>query len=609
MTNLLQTLPVGKIIQNENTPDRNPNFEHYLIPYYQRGYRWDEINVKALLEDIDNFINLDEGKYCLQPIVVVPRIDDEGKNIWEVVDGQQRLITMFIIFKCINKRKYKIIFEKRELSTSFLENLSEDTYSDDNPDFHFMSQAHRLIKEFFDNKMRHDVGYEDDFYARLTKKVEVIWYQIEELRRLENETDTKKIEDKKIDIFNRLNIGKIPLTDAELIRALLLSKIKTELSDREAIMRQAEISNEWHEIEIALRNQEFWGFLNTKPIEEVSSAIELIFKLIAGEDSKNYSTYLWFEKQIKSDNPLQEKKNAEELWTKTKQIFYKFKFWFETNTLYHHLGFLLINDDKSMSKLKKIIENSETSKSKFIEWAVTEVKEEMSDIVLEELSYESGTRNLEKTFLLFNVLSTDKLSSTQNNRFPFFQYKKIARKDKWSIEHIHAQQSKEMKEKEAMKKWLEDTYKAIEHIQNFERIVTKKDDNNEYYEEIEKVEVSEDIKLKMLEMINSDNIIPENFNLLKSQLTTMFDSESVHVLDNLALLSRKHNSSLNNAIFPVKRNRIIELQKEGKYVPLTTMNVFLKYYSKSDLQPFYWSKADKENYFNEIKSTLQPYLK
>lgn len=609
MTNLLKTLPVGKIIQNENTPNRNPNFEHYLIPYYQRGYRWDEINVKALLEDIDNFINLDEGKYCLQPIVVVPRIDDEGKNIWEVVDGQQRLITMFIIFKCINKRKYKIIFEKRELSTSFLENLSEDTYSDDNPDFHFMSQAHRLIKEFFDNKMRHDVGYEDDFYARLTKKVEVIWYQIEELRRLENETDTKKIEDKKIDIFNRLNIGKIPLTDAELIRALLLSKIKTELSDREAIMRQAEISNEWHEIEIALRNQEFWGFLNTKPIEEVSSAIELIFKLIAGEDSKNYSTYLWFEKQIKSDNPLQEKKNAEELWTKTKQIFYKFKFWFETNTLYHHLGFLLINDDKSMTKLKKIIENSETSKSKFIEWAVTEVKEEMSDIVLEELSYESGTRNLEKTFLLFNVLSTDKLSSTQNNRFPFFQYKKIARKDKWSIEHIHAQQSKEMKEKEAMKKWLEDTYKAIEHIQNFERIVTKKDDNNEYYEEIEKVEVSEDIKLKMLEMINSDNIIPENFNLLKSQLTTMFDSESVHVLDNLALLSRKHNSSLNNAIFPVKRNRIIELQKEGKYVPLTTMNVFLKYYSKSDLQPFYWSKADKENYFNEIKSTLQPYLK
>ena len=609
MTNLLKTLPVGKIIQNENTPNRNPNFEHYLIPYYQRGYRWDEINVKALLEDIDNFINLDEGKYCLQPIVVVPRIDDEGKNIWEVVDGQQRLITMFIIFKCINKRKYKIIFEKRELSTSFLENLSEDTYSDDNPDFHFMSQAHRLIKEFFDNKMRHDVGYEDDFYARHTKKVEVIWYQIEELRRLENETDTKKIEDKKIDIFNRLNIGKIPLTDAELIRALLLSKIKIELSDREAIMRQAEISNEWYEIEIALRNQEFWGFLNTKPIEEVSSAIELIFKLIAGEDSKNYSTYLWFEKQIKSDNPLQEKKNAEELWTKTKQIFYKFKFWFETNTLYHHLGFLLINDDKSMTKLKKIIENSETSKSKFIEWAVTEVKEEMSDIVLEELSYESGTRNLEKTFLLFNVLSTDKLSSTQNNRFPFFQYKKIARKDKWSIEHIHAQQSKEMKEKEAMKKWLEDTYKAIEHIQNFERIVTKKDDNNEYYEEIEKVEVSEDIKLKMLEMINSDNIIPENFNLLKSQLTTMFDSESVHVLDNLALLSRKHNSSLNNAIFPVKRNRIIELQKEGKYVPLTTMNVFLKYYSKSDLQPFYWSKADKENYFNEIKSTLQPYLK
>ena len=65
------------------------------------------------------------------------------------------------------------------------------------------------------------------------------------------------------------------------------------------------------------------------------------------------------------------------------------------------------------------------------------------------------------------MLSTDKLSSTQNNRFPFFQYKKIARKDKGSIEHIHVQQSTEMKEKKKKKKWLEDTYKAIEHIQNF----------------------------------------------------------------------------------------------------------------------------------------------
>ena len=93
--------------------------------------------------------------------------------------------------------------------------------------------------------------------------------------------DNDEFESKKIDIFNRLNIGKIPLTDSELIRALLLSKIKYGLSGREAILRQAEISSEWHRIEMELRNEEFWYFLNNKPLEETSSTIEFIFKLIA----------------------------------------------------------------------------------------------------------------------------------------------------------------------------------------------------------------------------------------------------------------------------------------------------------------------------------------
>ena len=84
---------------------------NFFIPSYQRGYRLTEQQVTDLLNDINEFTTDSDEKnwYCLQPIVVVPRIDDEGKNIWEVVDGQQRLITMFIIFKCINKRKYKII--------------------------------------------------------------------------------------------------------------------------------------------------------------------------------------------------------------------------------------------------------------------------------------------------------------------------------------------------------------------------------------------------------------------------------------------------------------------------------------------------------------------
>ncbi|OBX19294.1 hypothetical protein A9996_18890 [Gelidibacter algens] len=323
--NKIELKPVGKIILNENTPDRNPRFEHYLIPYYQRGYRWSEEHVSALLEDIHNFMLTDEKKYCLQPIVVVPATDENGLNVWEVIDGQQRLITMHIIFNYLNRPKYSILFEKRGKSTQFLENLSPETFNDGNPDFHFMSQAYGTVKDWFDDKTKNDVGYIDEFNSTLTKKVEIIWYQIEELKQL---IDLDEIESRKIDIFNRLNIGKIPLTDAELIRALLLSKIKHGLSDREAILRQAEISNEWHRIEMELRQEDFWYFLHNKALEETSSTIEFIFKLIANNNHKKYSTYLWFEKQVKSESPEDEKKNAIKLWNLTKENFGKLKYWF-----------------------------------------------------------------------------------------------------------------------------------------------------------------------------------------------------------------------------------------------------------------------------------------
>ena len=594
--NLIELIPVGKIILNDKTPDRNPRFEHYLIPYYQRGYRWDVEHVSALLEDIHNFMLTDEKKYCLQPIVLVPTTDENGINIWEVIDGQQRLIAMNIIFNYLKRPRYSIKFEKRGKSTTFLESLSPESYNDESPDFHFMSQAYKIVKEWFEEKTKNDVGYIDDFNSTLTKKVEIIWYQIEELKGIE---DKDEVESKKIDIFNRLNIGKIPLTDAELIRALLLSKIKHGLSDREAILRQAEISNEWHRIEMELRNDEFWYFLNSKQLEETSSTIEFIFKLIAVNNDKKYSTYLWFEKEIKSENPVEEKNNAIRLWNQTKEYFGKLKYWFENDYLYHHIGFVLALDDNPIKAIRTIIENSNCNKTAFKEWTIGEVKRKVSDIDLNNLSYERGTGELKKVFLLHNIATSVLTQKAQKNRFPFNLYKKMESDGGWSIEHIHAQESKEMKEQKAIRKWLEDTFEAIKDIKKIDI---------ESEEEPKTISVNEDFKTRISDLLSQDKINEELFNQLKNDLIQIFDSESVHVLDNLALLSVKHNSSLNNAIFPVKRNKILQLEKEGKYIPLTTKNVFLKYYTDSDLQPYYWSKADKKKYYEDIEKLLKPYL-
>lgn len=598
--NIIDLKPVGKIILNEKTPDRPERFEHYLIPYYQRGYRWDVEHVTALLEDIHNFMNSDEKKYCLQPIVIVPRLDENGLNIWEVIDGQQRLITMHIIFNYLNRPRYSIFFDKRNLSTDFLKNLSTETYNHDDPDFHFMSQAYEIIKQYFDAKIKNDVGYIDDFNSTLTKRVEIIWYQIEELKAL---SDVDEIEKKKINIFNRLNVGKIPLTDAELIRALLLSKIKFGISDRESILRQSEISSEWHRIEMELRDEEFWYFLNNKKFVETSSAIEFIFRLIAQESAKKYSTYMWFEKEIKADNPVQEMENASKLWIKTKEYFAKLKHWFNDDFLYHHIGFLLANTDKPIPALRTIIENSDCGKEAFKTWTKDEVVLEMENINLDELSYEKNPSELKKVFLLHNIIT---MNASGKSRFPFNLYKDVINNGGWSIEHIHAQQTKPMKDKDAIKEWLEETHKAIKDIATLEKKSTDEDGN----EQIQHISISKEIKERVLLMNNIEvkEIDSEKFNLLKAEIVQIFDSESMHILDNLTLLSKKNNSSLNNSIFPVKRIKIIEMEKEGQFIPIITKNIFLKYYSDTNLQPFYWSRNDKAMYYLDIQNKLAQYL-
>lgn len=591
--NEIETRGIGKIILNELTPKRNPRYEHFLIPYYQRGYRWESRHVKALLRDIDNFMLSGEDNYCLQPIVVILSLDDAGLNIWEVIDGQQRLITLSIIFRYISKASYSLIFEKRAKSTDFLTQLSADTLSHQNPDFHFMSEAYKTVKKWFDKKAEHDISYIDEFYTTITKKVQVIWYKLADL-------DDKG----KIDIFNRFNIGKIPLSDAELIRALLLSKIKFGLPEREANMRQAEISAEWNVIEHELQKDELWYFLTNQTKTEYSSRIEYIFNIIAGEKAKDYSTYLWFEREIRDVEEEIEAEKAFKLWRRTKEIFAKFKSWYNKPRLYHMVGFLLANHHP----IHDILEQSITSKPKFVEWLEDEVRANVGAVDLESLSYGDG--NSEKLFLLFNILTVDRLAESINNRFPFNHYKKTKYElGGWSIEHIHAQRSEPMKDEKAIRTWLDETLKAIENIPYIEVNTTVIDEEGNVAAQLERKDINDLYVERIKKMKTMEKVDVNLFNILKDELIVAFDSSSVHDFGNLALLSKKDNSALNNSIFPVKRNKIIALEREGKFIPPCTRNVFLKFYSNSDSQPYYWSSSDKTSYFDSMTKVFDSFLK
>lgn len=94
-------------------------------------------------------------------------------------------------------------------------------------------------------------------------------------------------------------MGKIPLTNAELIKALFLCAENFEQNSESIRLKQLEIANEWDRIEYALQNPEFWYFLN-KEESERPTRIEFIFDLMSEKKSKDddYFTFRHFSKRL-----------------------------------------------------------------------------------------------------------------------------------------------------------------------------------------------------------------------------------------------------------------------------------------------------------------------
>lgn len=575
---------IGELIRSTATP-QGRSVEHYLIPDYQRGYRWKvHEHVKALLDDIDTFINKkrdSEEIYCLQPIVVVAK-----ENAWEVIDGQQRLTTLFLMLKALKEDEiYEISYTHRPESSAVLNH--PEVYREDMPDHYFICEAYRYIVQWFEQKEREKVRYRKNFASILIDNVKVIWYQVE----LNNGGESEKI-----DIFNRLNIGKIPLDDAELIRALFIQHITTG-SERERAIEQSIFSNKWNEIETFLRNEEVWGFLQNGQNNKYANRILKLFEIVAqNENSQGRATFLWFEKEL-------ETKSASNLWEKVKNYFSKIRHWFNDHELYHLIG-LLVQKDNTLAEICK--HSDSVTKSTFRKWLQDQVREKFrldtfnNDDEDSTIEYGKDNKKIENFLLLFNVLSAIETKNNQKLRFPFYRYSSQS----WSLEHINAQHSDDpMKDPNNIIRWINETTTELENIKKIENL----DQIAADIEELENLKIFLDQRKGTLRD-NRTHI--DKFNRIKEKIEDFFSmEEEMHSIENLALLSSADNSSLNNAIFPIKCKRLFQLEKEGSFIPECTKNVFLKNYSKSYTPPYRWSKEDREDYVNEINRVFNNYLK
>lgn len=79
-------------------------------------------------------------------------------------------------------------------------------------------------------------------------------------------------------LFTQLNVGRIPLTDAELVKALLLSRSRGSVGVTD---RALEIAAQWDVIERDLRDPELWSFITGRASEDPTH-ISLLLDTIAG---------------------------------------------------------------------------------------------------------------------------------------------------------------------------------------------------------------------------------------------------------------------------------------------------------------------------------------
>lgn len=192
----------------------------YNIPEYQRGYKWTAANVIQLLEDLKNFKKSDNDQfYCIQNITITRQ---KHKDSWcmNVIDGQQRLTTLFILLSYLQRNtKDKIIAPSANILKYSIRKSSDE----------FLRDC-ILTGTIWDNAIDiNSAQTKDKYYMMAVADAIQEWFR-------ENDLETKTVLDDLVLIVNEvrpgdeetvfasLNGGKVDLDGADLVRAILITR-------------------------------------------------------------------------------------------------------------------------------------------------------------------------------------------------------------------------------------------------------------------------------------------------------------------------------------------------------------------------------------------------
>lgn len=615
---------------------------HFFIPSYQRGYRWTEQQVEDLLNDIWEFSKKKKNEYefyCIQPLVI-KEIDEFSKkerqldvnDLWyEVIDGQQRLTTIYLILSAMKDaisilglpaELYEIQYQRTIKGynfTQFLKNVRNITKVEyGHIEYYHISSAYLTIKNWLEIK-KVNIG---DFCNAFLKyeldnsnpprdkanNIRFIWYE--------------SVHEDPVRVFRRLNNGKIKLTDAELVKALLLNRSNFgEETEEHLKLRQQEIASEWDSIEYALQNDEFWLFLcNIDESDKYkhSTRIDFIFDLMCDQKSlgcfdnigtDEHRTFRYFYEYFHSGK----KEGIEKInhcWIKVKKYFQTFQEWYNDLLLYHYVGYLIYYGEKLNSLYT--LWDKESSKENFVSELKKRIKDKIKKCndLAKQYEIDGPSKTTCKPLLLLHNIQTiinqnNKLKSKEEYKLAVF-YKfpyHIFKKEHWDVEHIDSNTTNDLGKTKDQKEWLKYTILGADLKDNI------------------KEKIKSFIQNKNSE-VSFDELADEIEKLTTS--TWANPEQDKNKVWNFVLLDAGTNRGYGNSIFPAKRRCIIG-KDQGKsytidddlnvtmndgaiaFIPPVTRNVFLKYYNSSIDNLREWNEKDAIAYKQNILDTLKDF--
>ncbi len=594
------------------------NHKTFRIPAYQRGYRWTKRQIKDLVFDLWEFGRDKHSKiYCLQPIVLEKK-NENGKEYYNVIDGQQRLTSLYLIgavYRCLRHdddpydthTDYTLEFADKAPFQEFLREVgacnSEDAIKDHLEQWKqtykdIDSQNAISILSFLTQSDWRPAGKLKLIYEKLNaeeddKDICIIWHE------LETDDDSEKA----IETFANINANKIPLTDAELIKAVMLQAYGHEASDGKdgepasaaAALNESTFANQWETVERGLNDSSFWCFF-VKRIDAYKTRIDLLFEIwlktenipVSSDDHALYRAVL---STLKT-------RHVKDIWAGIVNIFETLQDWYREYYIYHMIGacsLLEKGDDNARFVCDLYTRYITQTKSDFRATLRDGLKKHYDDLMkdtdgIRSLSYDETKTETKLTLFLFNIaLLLNAYTTCPDNtaeRFPFDYYKEHA----IEVEHINPRHPKKEASKPEVDAWRDEMRSVVEEN-------------------------------------GKQPLIDTNGGRTRITADMWETAAEVHSIGNLTLVDDKLNKGFSNGTFREKRNHVLSamfgesVTTGEKTYPHSVLLpgarwVFLRQWRtdvSDTLQPElmtkdFWTKKEREFYVKTMENALHTML-